>query len=191
MTISSPRARLPIRSLSFAWASSTVVLLPRVIPPLWAAPRQSFLTGKYPRTVGVTQLKTALPPTEDTLAKMLKRAGYKTAAIGKMHFNSNLTHGFDLRLDLPEYRQWLKERGAKPLPQGVEVLGPWRPFKDPADVWLNSKALPYPAVDDDMAGTWFSNQTARYLQENKDGPFFLICSFTEPHSPFHFPVEFR
>src|SRR5262249_51385319 len=116
---------------------------------------------------------------------------YKTAAIGKMHFNSNLTHGFDLRLDLPEHRQWLKERGAKPLPREVEVLGPWRPFKEPAEAWLNSKALPYPAVDDDMAGTWFANQPIQYLKENKSTPFFLICSFPEPHSPFHFPVEFR
>jgi choline-sulfatase len=159
--------------------------------PVCTASRQSFLTGKYPRTVGVTQLKTALPATENTLAKMLKQAGYKTAAIGKMHFNSNLKHGFDLRIDLPEYRDWLKQRGPKKLPADVEVLGPWRPFKDPADVWLNSKVLPYPAVDEDMAGTYFARETINYLKENKDGPFFLICSFTEPHSPFHFPVEFR
>jgi choline-sulfatase len=159
--------------------------------PVCTASRQSFLTGKYPRTVGVTQLKTALPATENTLAKMLKPAGYKTAAIGKMHFNSDLKHGFDVRIDLPEYRQALKKQGAKKLPEGVEVLGPWRPFKDPADVWLNSKVLPYGAVDEDMAGTYFARETISYLKQNKDDPFFLICSFTEPHSPFHFPVEFR
>jgi hypothetical protein len=32
-------------------------------------------------------------------AELLKEGGYDTAAIGKMHFNSNLTHGFNLRLD--------------------------------------------------------------------------------------------
>jgi choline-sulfatase len=159
--------------------------------PVCTASRQSFLTGRYPRTLGVTQLSTPLPPTENTLAKMLKKAGYKTAAIGKMHFNSNLKHGFDLRIDLPEYRASLKDRGPMKLPAGVDVLGPWRPFKDPADVWLNSKVLPYPAVDEDMAGTYFANQSIKYLKENKDEPFFLICSFNEPHSPFHFPVEFR
>jgi choline-sulfatase len=159
--------------------------------PVCTASRQSFLTGRYPRTLGVTQLSTPLHPTENTLAKILKQAGYTTAAIGKMHFNSNLKHGFDVRLDLPEYRQRLKERGPKKLPDGVDVLGPWRPFKDPADVWLNSKVLPYPAVDEDMAGTYFANESIRFLKDHKDEPFFLISSFNEPHSPFHFPVEFR
>jgi choline-sulfatase len=159
--------------------------------PMCTPSRQSFLTGRYPRTIGVTQLRTALPGAEDTLAKMLQRAGYATAAIGKMHFNSNLKHGFDLRLDLPEYRQWLKKKGATRLPRGVDVLPQWRPFKDPARTWLNSMAAPYPAVDEDMAGTWFARQAIKYLEEHKDRPFFLMVSFNEPHSPFHFPVEFR
>jgi choline-sulfatase len=122
---------------------------------------------------------------------MLSKSGYATAAIGKMHFNSNLKHGFDLRLDLPEYRRWLKEKGAKPLPAGVEVLPAWKPFKDPARVWLNSKCLPYGAVDEDMAGTYFTREAVNYLRAKKGEPFFLIVSFTEPHSPFHFPLEFR
>src|SRR5262249_34671892 len=56
--------------------------------PVCTASRQSFLTGRYPRTLGVTQLQTPLPESEVTLAKLLKTAGYDTASIGKMHFNS-------------------------------------------------------------------------------------------------------
>jgi choline-sulfatase len=159
--------------------------------PVCTASRQSFLTGRYPRTLGVTLLQTALPETEETLATRLRRAGYDTAAIGKMHFNSDLRHGFDLRIDLPEYRRALKERGPHPLPEGVEVQPPWRPFKDPARVWLNSACRPYGAVDADMGGTYFAEQASRYLREKRDRPFFLMVSFYEPHSPFHFPVEYR
>src|SRR5262249_47223025 len=59
--------------------------------PVCTASRQSFLTGRYPRTLGVTQLQTPLPDGEQTLARLLRAAGYDTAAIGKMHFNSDLT----------------------------------------------------------------------------------------------------
>jgi choline-sulfatase len=159
--------------------------------PVCTASRQSFLTGRYPRSLGVTQLSTALPPGTPTLATMLKAAGYDTAAIGKMHFNSNLRHGFDLRLDLPEHRKALAARGARPLPAGVAVQPVWRPFRDPASIWLNSACLPYGAVQADMSGTYFALKAEEYLKEKRERRFFLIVSFTEPHSPFHFPVEYR
>ena len=57
--------------------------------PVCTASRDSFITGRYPRTIGVTQLNTPLPESETTLAHVLKRAGYDTGAIGKMHFNSH------------------------------------------------------------------------------------------------------
>src|SRR5262245_16606943 len=159
--------------------------------PMCTPSRQSFLTGRYPRSLGVTQLKTALPETEDTLAKMLARGGYRTAAIGKMHFNSQLTHGFEVRLDNPDHAKWRAKKGKAAVPPNTEVQPPWRPFMDHARIWLNSKALPVGLVDDDMPGTWFAAQAVQYLHEHKTEPFFLVVSFTEPHSPFHFPVEFH
>jgi choline-sulfatase len=159
--------------------------------PVCTASRQSFLTGRYPRTIGVTQLQTPLPAGETTLAERLHAAGYATAAIGKMHFNSNLKHGFDLRIDRPDHARYLRDKGKQPIPPGVEVLPPWRPFRDPARIWLNGFYRPLDAVDADMAGTYFAEQTAKYLQEKREQPFFLVVSFYEPHSPFHFPVEYR
>lgn len=157
--------------------------------PVCTASRQSFITGRYPRTVGVTQLSTPLPAGDVTLADMLKRAGYQTAAFGKMHFNSRLKHGFEQRLDLDDFAKALAARGATRLPSDVRVQPPWRPFRDPARIWLNAATLPARAVDADMSGTYFAAEAARFLNEPREQPFFLFVSFYEPHSPFHFSVE--
>jgi choline-sulfatase len=159
--------------------------------PVCTASRQSFLCGRYPRSLGVTLLQTPLPEGEQTLATLLRAAGYDTAAIGKMHFNSNLTHGFDLRIDLPQHARQMKEHPPKPLPPDIEIQPPWHPFRDPARVWLNSACRPFGARDEDMAGTFLARQAARYLQERRDKPFFLMVSFYESHSPFRFPIEYR
>ncbi|MBI3864435.1 MAG: sulfatase-like hydrolase/transferase [Planctomycetia bacterium] len=168
--------------------------------PVCTASRQSFLTGRYPRTIGVTQLSTALPESELTLAELLAGAGYSTAAIGKMHFNSPLKHGFETRLDMPEYQKLLQAKGKTELPAGVDVQPQWKPFRDPARIWLNSGALPFGAVDAEMPGTYFAEQAVQQIAEHGEKarqgpaggmPFFMMVSFYEPHSPFHFPVEFR
>ncbi len=159
--------------------------------PVCTASRQSFLTGRYPRTLGVTQLQSALPASEVTLAEVLGTRGYATAAIGKMHFNSSLTHGFRVVEDLPQHAEWLKSRAVRDLPPGIETLGPWRPFKVPAREWLNSMCWPYPAMEADMASHYFVEETAKFIAEKREGPFFCVASFYEPHSPFQFPVEFR
>src|SRR5437762_10361188 len=159
--------------------------------PVCTASRQSFLTGRYPRTIGVTQLSSALPESEVTLAEVLKGNGYDTAAIGKMHFNSKLKHGFDLRIDREEYQNWLAAKDKAVLPSGIEVQPPWKPFVDPARVWLNSACLPFGSVDSDMIGSYFAQQAIEYIQSPHPKPFFLMVSFYEPHSPFHFPVEYR
>jgi choline-sulfatase len=122
---------------------------------------------------------------------LLRAAGYDTAAIGKMHFNSNLSHGFDLRIDMPQYNRHIKEHPPKPLSPDIEVQPPWRPFRDPARVWLNSACRPVGTRDEDMAGTFLARHAVRYLQERRDKPFFLMVSFYEPHSPFRFPIEYR
>jgi choline-sulfatase len=158
--------------------------------PMCTPSRQSLLTGRLPHSVGVTQLTTPLGDEPVTLADLLKENGYATAAIGKMHFNSDRKHGFDLLLDHAQHREHLKRNPPKPVPEDIEVLPDWRPFKDHARVWLNGMYVPYGAYDKDMAGTWFAEKAAEYLKTEREEPFFLIASFYEPHSPFRFPIEF-
>jgi len=159
--------------------------------PVCTASRAAFITGRYPRSVGVSTLPTPLPADATTLADALSAAGYETCSIGKTHFNSNLKHGYDVLIDAPDFRRDLKARGTTPLPEGEEVLAPWKPFKTPAREWLNSQVLPEGAVDADMEGTFYAHSAAEFLTAERERPFFLMVSLKEPHSPFRFPVEFR
>jgi choline-sulfatase len=67
----------------------------------------------------------------------------------------------------------------------------WRPFQDPARIWLNAEKLPFPRAYEQMKSTWAARQASRYLEEHKDDGFALWVSFQEPHSPFDFPIEWR
>jgi choline-sulfatase len=159
--------------------------------PLSTPSRQSFWTGRYPRSIGVTLSPTPLPDDEVTLPVLLRRAGYEAAAFGKTHYYWPRRHEFDVCVDWAEYEEWLARTGRGARPTRGAVLGPWRPFATPACVWLNSGCLPYAALDADMFGTFLASHAARYLGEEKARPFFLYVSFYETHAPFWFPVEYR
>jgi choline-sulfatase len=159
--------------------------------PVCTASRQCFITGRYPRTVGVTQLASVLPESERTLARYLSDAGYDTAAFGKMHFNSQLKHGFSKRLDLEEFNAMRRRSGKKKLPAEVRVQPPWRPFKDPASIWLNSDCLPFDFVEEDTSAVYFASEAEKFMRQPREKPFFLVVSLYEPHSPYNFPIEYR
>lgn len=163
--------------------------------PVCTPSRQSILTGLLPHSAGVTVLQTALSAEKPTIARRLHGAGYKTAAIGKMHWNRPPEaglHGFELALaDRAAYELHQNSVKPKPAPPEIRTKPPWRPFKDPARVWLNAEKLPFPRLDDDMRGTFVARRGIEFLTEHRNHPFCLWLSFNEPHSPFDFPVEDR
>jgi choline-sulfatase len=165
--------------------------------PMCTPSRQSLLTGQLPHASGVTLLSTPLAEDNPTVARQLWNAGYRTAAFGKMHFNRPGRPGlFGLEICTTEdvvAREWGRRGPAHSVPADIRTKPPWRPFDDPARIWLNAERLPYPRYDADMKGTFIARQAEHFLEERKrDGaPFALWVSFMEPHSPFDFPVEDR
>ncbi len=62
--------------------------------PVCTASRQSFLSGRIRARSASRGSRRALPAGAPTMAEAIAAAGYDTAAVGKMHFNSDLRHGF-------------------------------------------------------------------------------------------------
>ena len=163
--------------------------------PVCTPSRQSFFTSQMPHSAGVTVLGGVLADNKPTLAKQLAASGYQPAVFGKMHFNQPARpglHGFSVvdTLDVVG-RDWLAAVGPPPRFPGIRTQPKWRPFDDPASIWLDSDKLPLPRTDEQMEGTWIADQGIKYMEEHKDEPFALWVSFHEPHSPFNFPIEDR
>ncbi|MBI3684626.1 MAG: sulfatase-like hydrolase/transferase [Acidobacteria bacterium] len=163
--------------------------------PVCTPSRQSFFTGQMPHMAGVTRLPTPLSDQKPTIARQLNKAGYRTGVIGKMHFNRPAQpglHGFDYMITERELaQQWSAAVKPRPIPPEIRTKPQWRPFKDPARIWLNAEKLPFPRFDDDIKASYQVRLARQFIDENKDRPFALWVSFHEPHSPFDFPVEHR
>ena len=175
--------------------------------PVCSASRQSILTGQLPHAAGVTLLFTPFSVEKVTIADHLKERGFRTAAIGKMHFNSfkealrrwgyeedvvaqaDDHHGFDLRIDVGDYRRQLRANPPREIPPEVAARGERGTFDDPAYFW-NADVLPAPVYEEDSEAYYFADQAIDFLRSNGTDRFCLWLSFREPHTPFSFPVEY-
>jgi len=156
---------------------------------------KGILTGQIPHATRVTRLPTSLDPGRPTLAKQFAKAGYRTAVFGKMHLNRPAQpglYGFETMMTEGEIQAaWMRDVKPRPMPRDIAVKGPWRPFQDPARIWLNADKLPFARYEDEMKGTHLARRAVEYLEANRMQPFALWVSFQEPHSPFDFPREDR
>lgn len=155
--------------------------------PVCTPSRQSFLCGRLPHATGVTQLTTPLDESTVTMADWLGELGYDTAAFGKMHFNSQLKHGFETRIDAPDWRRWLIANH----PGAAAGIKPFRPFSDPPPVWLNAANKAVSLTTAQMEATYFVQEAKNYFDKKRERPFFMVVGFNQPHSPFEFPSDMK
>src|SRR5258708_5089563 len=163
--------------------------------PVCTPSRQSLFTGQMPHMAGVTRLPTPLAQDKPTLAKQFQKAGYTTAVFGKMHFNrpgSAGMHGLAVAYTEDVLtREWRDRVKPAPLAPNIKTKPlPWRPLKDPARIWLNADALPYPCYERDMPASFQMAEAERFLEQHKNHPVAPSVSFLEPHSPLDFPIEY-
>jgi arylsulfatase A-like enzyme len=154
--------------------------------------RASIMTGKYTPRHGVTDwigAKTgtawkrndkvlpspnanALPHDDISLAEAMKEAGYKTFFAGKWHIGGTgsfpTDHGFEIN----------KGGHHKGSPPG----GFFSPYKNPVlENGPDGESLPIR----------LANETAKFIEDNKDNNFFAYLSFYSVHGPIQTTKELR
>lgn len=121
-----------------------------------------------------------------TLARILSENGFRTAAVGKMHYQPpRMHHGFgELRLmeELPrtraddQYASYLAANGLDDIQNlhGIRPLLYWVPQRSQMS-------------EEHHPNTWVADESIRWLEANGDHPFFLIASWIHPHPPLAVP----
>jgi arylsulfatase A-like enzyme len=151
-----------------------------------SASRTALLTGCYPNRVGILgalgpESKIGINSQETTLAEVLKTRGYATAIYGKWHLGHlpqflPTRHGFDDYFGLPYSNDmWPHHPTAKfpdlPLIEGEKTIE------------LNP--------DQTKLTTWYAEHAVRFIEQNKDRPFFLYVPHSMPHVPLFVSEKYR
>ena len=162
--------------------------------------RASLMTGRYPHAHGVTRNGIRLPQDEVTLTHVLRRAGYYTGQMGKLHFwphkdrNHREMHppyGFhQMRLsDEPgcyddAYGRWLWAQGLKVRENARVTMPGDRP---------RLEHYVFEGDDRTTHASWVATETVTFIENtlarNPGRPFFVHAGFYAPHPPLNPPAS--
>ena len=139
--------------------------------PVCGPARSSLQTGQYATTTGCW--KNGIPLAEDatTLAKEFGAAGYQTGYIGKWHLGDRSSVGPVAPAQRGGYDYWLAANAIEATSDAYDTR-----------VWDgdgHEQKLPGYRVDA------LTDAAIRYVDDNKDDPFFLFISYLEPHHQNH------
>jgi arylsulfatase A-like enzyme len=141
--------------------------------------------------------KQGVPPTEITLAEILKKYGYATGLVGKWHLGVSrkqvpLERGFDSQfgfngafsLYTPE-RNWPHVINHEH--KAFSAQHQWNMGRRAeAAIIHNGKVV----REEEYLTFAFRDRMKEYIREHKDEPFFLYAAFSAPHVPFQAPVDY-
>jgi len=154
--------------------------------PVCSASRAGMLTGCYPKRINFPGVlhpadSRGLAPSEITIARLLRDAGYATQLVGKWHCGDQpaflpTNHGFGGYYGLPYSNDMGRNRGA-----GPEV--PPLPLLDNTNVIQEQP-------DQTSLTERYVEHSLRFIRDNRDGPFFLYLAHMYVHVPLYVPDRF-
>lgn len=162
--------------------------------------RAALLTGRLPvrsgmcsnhRRVLFPDSDGGLPQSENTIAKLLKTVGYRTAAIGKWHLGHlpqflPTAHGFDSYYGIP-YSNDMDRVSTLPAREAIMEAKP-EYFQVP--LMRNEKIIEKPA-DQNTITKRYTEEAVKFISENRKKPFFLYLAHSLPHVPLFASESFR
>ena len=154
-----------------------------------SASRAAILTGAYSNRIGINgafgpKSKRGINENELLISEMLKENGYKTGIFGKWHLGDAdkfkpTRHGFD------EFFGILFSNDMWPF-------HPEFPNAFPDDLLLYRNEKPIETLIDQSDLTKrITDESVRFINENKDNPFFLYIPHPQPHVPLFASNEFN
>jgi arylsulfatase len=160
-----------------------------VSQPVCSASRAALLTGCYSNRIGIhgalgPSNKNGISDKEVTLAQLVKQRGYATAIYGKWHLGHHpqflpTRHGFDDYFGLPYSNDmWPNHPEAKPGTYPDLPL-----IEGEKAVKLNP--------DQTQLTTWYTERAVKFIEKNKDKPFFLYVPHAMPHVPLAVSDKFK
>ena len=164
-----------------------------------SASRAALLTGCYNVRLGILgalgpKSTTGIHADELTLAEVLRPRGYATAIFGKWHLGHHqkflpLQHGFDEYFGLPYSNDmWPYHPNVLNLPM-EQRLKRWPHL--PLIEGNRTIKLPVTPEDQTQLTTWYTEHATRFIENNRDRPFFLYVPHSMPHVPLYVSEKFQ
>jgi len=152
------------------------------VSPTCAPTRAALMTGRYSLRTGIWHTvmgRSIVRRDEVTMADVFKASGYRTGIFGKWHLGDNDPYR-------PEDRGFNEAliHGGGGVGQGPDYWG--NDYFD--DTYFhNGKPQKHEGYCTDV---WF-DEAMKFIETNKDRPFFVYLPTNAPHSPFHVADQYR